>query len=704
MLWRTAFSSLALIILLGPGAGAQVSASPSSGILYDRVAPIARVGELDGTPAAPASSAGRWRQAAHELRSAADTPPWRDVISIRRDARLSGETGVIPIGILNARYDRRAGPQNERLVSARAFAVAALWDHTYRGSRVTFALDPRFYLSNDPAAVGAISVDFGDGRGWQEARLGARAVVSYARAGEKTLRVRMTLADGTRLEGAATFEVRSLAAPLPDDTLHVTASIPYLSQAGSGEAYVYLASGHTAITQPVIVVEGFDIEDAMNWDELYALLNDEGLVETLRADGYDAVVLNFASATDYIQRNAFVLVELIEQVQAMLLPQQQFPLVGASMGGLVARYALAYMETNAIAHRASLYMSFDTPHAGANIPLGIQYWLDFFADQSADAAFLLSRLDTPSARQMLVYHHTTPPSVSPEADPLRADFIADLAGLGNYPSVRKVAVANGSGAMLNQGFAPGAQLIQWEYDTLLIDIIGNVWAVPDGASTQIFEGYLFVIFLENRSLDLSVGGTLPYDNAPGGSRASMADMDAVVAPYGDIVALHQNHCFIPTVSALDLATSDLFYDIAGDPNLLAITPFDAVFYSTVNEPHVDVTPENAVWIIDEIEGAPTAVASGVMPAARLAQNHPNPFNPQTAIRYSLPAAAPVRLEVFDARGRHVATLHEGRAGAGDHVARWDGRDRAGGRVSSGVYFYRLVTPWGAQTRKMVLLR
>jgi hypothetical protein len=61
-----------------------------------------------------------------------------------------------------------------------------------------------------------------------------------------------------------------------------------------------------------VVVEGFDLDNSMNWDELYALLNQQNLLEDLRADGYDAVVLNFSDATDYLQRNAFVLVDLLQ--------------------------------------------------------------------------------------------------------------------------------------------------------------------------------------------------------------------------------------------------------------------------------------------------------------------------------------------------------------------------------------------------------
>ena len=58
----------------------------------------------------------------------------------------------------------------------------------------------------------------------------------------------------------------------------------------------------------------------MNWDELYALLNQQNLVEDLRARGYDAVVLDFTDATDYIQRNAFVRWTLLHKVQAAVAP------------------------------------------------------------------------------------------------------------------------------------------------------------------------------------------------------------------------------------------------------------------------------------------------------------------------------------------------------------------------------------------------
>ena len=88
----------------------------------------------------------------------------------------------------------------------------------------------------------------------------------------------------------------------------------------------------------------------------------------------------------------------------------------------------------------------------------------------------------------------------------------------------------------------------------------------------------------------------------------------------------------------------------------------------------------------------------------LSQNVPNPFNPSTAIGFSLAHPADVRLTVYDALGREVAGLAEGSYPAGDHTVRWDGRAHRGVKVSSGVYLYCLTAGGKAETRRMTLVR
>jgi FlgD Ig-like domain len=95
-----------------------------------------------------------------------------------------------------------------------------------------------------------------------------------------------------------------------------------------------------------------------------------------------------------------------------------------------------------------------------------------------------------------------------------------------------------------------------------------------------------------------------------------------------------------------------------------------------------------------------------MPAAKtgLEQNTPNPFNPQTAIRFTLGATQNVTLAVYDVSGGLVRMLASGTKEMGTHTITWDGRNDAGATVSSGVYFYRLDAGKFSQTRKMVLLK
>jgi hypothetical protein len=430
------------------------------------------------------------------------------------------------------------------------------------------------------------------------------------------------------------------------------------------------------------------------------------LIETLRGQGFDAVVLDFTNAVDYIQRNAFVVTELLAQVQAEIPPSADMVVVGASMGGLVGRYALAYLESQATPARVRTFISFDAPQRGANIPLGVQYWVQFFADLSVDAASQRDLLNTPAARQMLVYHFTNPASAMPSADPLRAQLAADLAAVGGYPQQpRLVAIANGSGNGTGQGFQPAAQIVRYEYSSFLVDITGNVWAVPAAAGAMIFYGIVDYLFGTDLEQTVTVSGTQPYDGAPGGWRGTMADMDSIAAPFGDIVALHPDHCFIPTTSALDLDTPNLFYDVAADPDPLAHTPFDAIYFPTVNQEHVHIDAATATWLLAEIPPTPSSLPPPGAPAALvLYPNVPNPFNPSTRMDFELPRSSEVTIDIHDVGGRRVATLLRGWRGPGRYVVTWDGTTAAGGIAPSGVYVCTLRALDAAASRRLVLVR
>ena len=90
--------------------------------------------------------------------------------------------------------------------------------------------------------------------------------------------------------------------------------------------------------------------------------------------------------------------------------------------------------------------------------------------------------------------------------------------------------------------------------------------------------------------------------------------------------------------------------------------------------------------------------------ARLDQNVPNPFNPMTEIKYTIPEDGKVTLDIFDIRGRLVVRLVDSVRTAGSHVEMWTGLDGAGNPVPSGTYFYQMATDNRQLIKKMMLVR
>jgi hypothetical protein len=110
------------------------------------------------------------------------------------------------------------------------------------------------------------------------------------------------------------------------------------------------------------------------------------------------------------------------------------------------------------------------------------------------------------------------------------------------------------------------------------------------------------------------------------------------------------------------------------------------------------------------EGTPSTINTltsvGGTPAGHVLSisAYPNPFNPATTIRYTLPSAGHVTVVVYDASGARVATLVDGERDSDAYTARWDGRSDAGTKVSSGVYFARIEHNGVTRVKKMVLLK
>jgi hypothetical protein len=223
------------------------------------------------------------------------------------------------------------------------------------------------------------------------------------------------------------------------------------------------ASGSSENNFPTYYQYGEDKDDSMKafWDQ-----------------GFEINRINWCDAADYIQRNAFVLMDVLAAIRARRVAEEQLIVIGGSMGGLITRYALARMETEKNSHGVDVFISWDAPQEGAYIPLSIQYFSEFMThtiDRGLDVPdFLLAMspdilrtvygADLPASRQMLVRHHSTPLALTPHAD--FVDFFTQLRNqYGNYPKtagLRMVAIANGSGLGYNTrpavGYHPNPRL------------------------------------------------------------------------------------------------------------------------------------------------------------------------------------------------------------------------------------------------------
>ncbi len=126
-----------------------------------------------------------------------------------------------------------------------------------------------------------------------------------------------------------------------------------------------------------------------------------------------------------------------------------------------------------------------------------------------------------------------------------------------------------------------------------------------------------------------------------------------------------------------------------------------------NDPYQRAVTVPVYFTVEEPVGI--AAKSSVPKRLVLEQNYPNPFNPTTTIRYQLPVAAQVELQIYDILGRPVRDLVNERQKPGYYEVQWDGTNDAGEPVSSGVYLYRLIVNQASgkhivKTQKMMLLK
>ena len=179
----------------------------------------------------------------------------------------------------------------------------------------------------------------------------------------------------------------------------------------------------------------------------------------------------------------------------------------------------------------------------------------------------------------------------------------------------------------------------------------------------------------------------------------------LVSPNGTTVTLHNR-----TGGVADdiIGTWPTTLVVGGPGALVAFNGVDPVGAWTlrVSDQQFGATGSLRSWGLRLLVTSPAAagVGDGLPQVTRLVGNAPNPFNPRTTIAFDLGAPGPVRLEVFDARGRLVRRLTVEAYPAGRREVVWDGTDDAGEPVASGVYFSRLQADGATEVGKMMLLK
>ncbi|NUM69221.1 MAG: T9SS type A sorting domain-containing protein [Ignavibacteriaceae bacterium] len=117
-------------------------------------------------------------------------------------------------------------------------------------------------------------------------------------------------------------------------------------------------------------------------------------------------------------------------------------------------------------------------------------------------------------------------------------------------------------------------------------------------------------------------------------------------------------------------------------------------------------PYNGTYMLEVYStNVPSDVNENNKPSLfRLQQNYPNPFNPSTTIEYSVSVPGLTELKIYDISGQLIKTLVSEFREAGDYSVNWNGTDNYGGKVPSGIYFYRMNNGDNSTSRKMILLK
>lgn len=378
----------------------------------------------------------------------------------------------------------------------------------------------------------SIQFDPGDGNGFRTVSIGGMVAVSYLSIGFIETKLKVTVA-GITYQSHSIFLVQDNTTPGGVDSLPEIVSANYQNKSYS--ASLTLGSTVNFHKRPLIVSEGFDpwkLSEHPNDSTGFTKISDitfayDSLSRSIIFSNYDVYYVDWHNYGADIRANAEVFKEVIRRVNDYNQSGEPNVVLGQSMGGLIARYALRDMELNNELHNTTLFISHDVPYMGANVSPGLlyTYWdihdivssfstvLSFFP-KIKDHVYELFRLGTyTSVRQMLPLYMNSSWHYDPT---LFNNLQNELASMGfpkGDPSkgIENVAIVNG-------GRSPQGPLSLYNTGDALLDVDlaltagiipemllfvfslneGNLLLIP-GKATLSFQHTVYP-FLENSSL------------------------------------------------------------------------------------------------------------------------------------------------------------------------------------------------------------
>lgn len=402
-------------------------------------------------------------------------------------------------------YDRFLGgvwqnPYDEKPVFAIAAPILK-----YNKLSMKVELPASLWYTNQASSVSNIAIDFSDGLGYQTVSFGQIKNVSYTTAGLKEWKYRLTLTNNQILYSHSKIQIDGVVAPVQStfqrtifqpcainefgiDQVEFTGIRPYQGQVANAILEIdYIGTGNNCtITKPLIVVEGFDsgilgVENVLGENEYRKFRGTATpfIAGNLNAqlNTYDIIYINFKNGRDFLQRNAYLVEDVIKWVNSVKVGNAPNVVFGQSMGGIIARYALKDMENQQALnptvptwqHKTNLYISHDAPHQGANTPLALQYFSRHLVNQfiktplgdmniniSGDGApvtisDLQKLLNAPGTKQLLIDHVSSGFAID---NAVGNAWRTELRNMGYPQQTRNIAISNANHCGNPQSFQP----------------------------------------------------------------------------------------------------------------------------------------------------------------------------------------------------------------------------------------------------------